>query len=240
MTESPVSDTGSYPDDLATILGSEQTITELLRRILDMAVTTVSDISAASVTLVAKSPSGYRTAVATDESARTVDQAQYRDDLGPCVEAVRTSAEVTTTLPRDGWKTFSDAAGAAGFRSVWSIPLCVDGRAEGSLNLYSGSGLPWERDATGTVRLIGGQAEGVLVNAMELARSEHLNATLRKALETRTAIGQAQGVLMARQHIDAQEAFDILRRASQRTNRKLREIAAEIVATVATEPPAEG
>lgn len=240
MSESPVPDTGRFPDDLATILGSEQTVTELLRRILDMAVTTVSPISAASVTLVAKSPPGYATALATDDSARSVDEAQYRDGLGPCLEAVRTSAEVTVTLPREGWKTFSEAAGAAGFRSVWSIPLCVDGRPEGSLNLYSGSDLPWEHGATGTARLIGCQAEVVLVNAVALARSEHLNATLRKALETRTVIGQAQGVLMARQHIDAQEAFDILRRASQRTNRKLRDIAAEIVASVATDQPAEG
>ena len=54
---------------------------------------------------------------------------------------------------------------------------------------------------------------------------------LTALLQTRDVIGQAKGMIMARERVDAEEAFDILRRASQRTNRKLREIAAEVVKT---------
>ena len=53
---------------------------------------------------------------------------------------------------------------------------------------------------------------------------------LQAALESRDVIGQAKGILMARQGLSADEAFDVLRRASQRTNRKLRDVAAEVAA----------
>ncbi len=53
---------------------------------------------------------------------------------------------------------------------------------------------------------------------------------LRTALESRDVIGQAKGILMARQGISADEAFDLLRRASQRSNVKLRDVAAQVVA----------
>ena len=52
---------------------------------------------------------------------------------------------------------------------------------------------------------------------------------LRDALETRDVIGQAKGILMAAEAISADDAFLILVRASQRQNRKLRDIAADVV-----------
>lgn len=70
----------------------------------------------------------------------------------------------------------------------------------------------------------------VLSNAMSFAASEETNRQLQTALETARTIGRAQGVLMARQNCCADDAFDMLRRASQRSNRKLREIAQEIIA----------
>ena len=63
------------------------------------------------------------------------------------------------------------------------------------------------------------------VHADDLTR----NLNLQEALETRDLIGQAKGILMERQHIDADRAFEILRRASQRSNVKLRDVAALIV-----------
>ncbi len=63
-------------------------------------------------------------------------------------------------------------------------------------------------------------------------------ANLEKALETRDIIGQAKGILMARQQIDADAAFDVLRRASQRSNTKLRDVASDLVASVIKAQPA--
>jgi AmiR/NasT family two-component response regulator len=54
---------------------------------------------------------------------------------------------------------------------------------------------------------------------------------MRLAMDSRAVIEQAKGVLMAQRHVDADGAFDILRDASQRYNRKLRDIAVGIVAS---------
>ena len=63
---------------------------------------------------------------------------------------------------------------------------------------------------------------------------------LRQALITRQLIGQAQGILMERERITAEQAFDILRRASQHLNTKLREVAQELVETGERPPTGSG
>ena len=236
MTELFAPVTGDAPADLAAILLPQQPISDLLQKILDVAVATVEAVGAASVTLTSSEPPGYRTVSASGPSARTLDEIQYCAHDGPCVAAVARSEEVTVWLPSPEWETLSAAALATGYRSLRSVPLALEGQTAGALNLYSSEPNPWDGATARAVRLIGGQTEVVLLNAMSLARAEYANMTLRRALETRTVIGQAQGVLMARQHIDAVEAFDILRRASQRTNRKLRDIATDIVASALGNP----
>ena len=86
---------------------------------------------------------------------------------------------------------------------------------------------------TTTIRPSEALAHSRLVELNELV--ENLN----KRLESQPVIEQAKGVLIARSHCSPDEAFEMLRRASMRMNRKLREVAADIVdATVApTEPP---
>ena len=61
---------------------------------------------------------------------------------------------------------------------------------------------------------------------------------MEAALHSRDLIGQAKGMLMARSWIGEDEAFDILRRASQRTNVKIAELAQKLVrGEIDTEPP---
>jgi hypothetical protein len=75
-----------------------------------------------------------------------------------------------------------------------------------------------------------------LLAAIEELRLE--NDQLQEALQTRLAIGEAKGLIMARSNCSSDAAFEILRRASQRQNVKLREVAAEIVAQhIASLPP---
>jgi len=54
---------------------------------------------------------------------------------------------------------------------------------------------------------------------------------LHSALSSREVIGQAQGILMERERIAPDQAFDVLRRASQYLNIKLREVAQTLVDT---------
>lgn len=209
-----------------------QAVDELLGSVLAVGLAVVPALDAASVSLAA--PAGwYETAASTHESVVGIDQVQYRSG-GPCVEAISTGHEVRQRLPVERWAQFSEAAEASGFAAAWSIPVMARTAPTGALNLYFKASDPWTQPASQVAATLASQASVVMANAVALSNVEQLNSTLRRALETRTVIGQAQGVLMARQHVTGDDAFDILRRASQRTNRKLRDIAAEIVAGVVT------
>jgi GAF domain-containing protein len=146
------------------------------------------------------------------------------------VEATRTGQEITVVIPSSVWPHFSEQAGQAGVQSVWSLPLNLRDRTTGALNLYSTTRRSWDDPAAGAARGLARQAAVVLANATTLMTVQLRNQQLQQAVESRDLIGQAKGILMARQSISADEAFDILRRASQRANWKLRDIAADLVA----------
>lgn len=227
----------AFRGDLSEVLLFDQAVTDLLETVVAAAAGAVPSLSGASLSLLKEGERRYETTTATSAVVKSLDESQYASELGPCVQAIHTGAEVRVQIPVPDWPDFSSAAELALIRSVWSLPVAVADRVAGALNLYSHVDAPWSGSGAEPARLLARQATAVLNHGMTLARSEHANVTLRRALETRTVIGQAQGVLIARQSITPDEAFDILRRASQRTNRKLREVAAEIVAGVSQGKP---
>ncbi|HET9893328.1 MAG TPA: ANTAR domain-containing protein [Streptosporangiaceae bacterium] len=93
-----------------------------------------------------------------------------------------------------------------------------------------------ETDAKATCDL-----SNYLASAGTRAESDRVDATsyarLLARLETMPVIEQAKGIIMARSRCAEAEAFDLLRRASQRSNIPVRDLAAQIVAR-ATSPPA--
>ena len=110
-----------------------------------------------------------------------------------------------------------------------STPLAVGDRRLGSLNLYSRSVEVFPPVAVAAAQVLAHQASVVLANAVAYATASVLNDQLREALASRDVIGQAKGILMARERCTPDEAFDILRRGSQRTNHKLRDVAQHLV-----------
>lgn len=227
--DAQVQPTRAGQGDLSPFLPVDRAVSDLLDIVVEVAADAIPALSGVSLSLLVGSASEFETTNASSALIRTIDESQYAADSGPCIEAIRTRTEVKATIPASAWPEFSVAAEQASIRSVWSLPLAVQDRVPGALNLYSSVDALWDTSSAEPARLLARHAAAVLHNGMALAHSEHVNLTLRKALETRTVIGQAQGVLMARQAITSDEAFDILRRASQRTNRKLRDVAAEIV-----------
>ncbi|MBW0107000.1 ANTAR domain-containing protein, partial [Pseudonocardia sp. KRD291] len=74
-----------------------------------------------------------------------------------------------------------------------------------------------------------GQIAGAVALAARLAAGEDRNQHLETALDSRSTIDRAIGVIMVRARIDAADAFDVLRRRSQHTNTKLREVAVQVL-----------
>ena len=114
-----------------------------------------------------------------------------------------------------------------------SIPLLARHEGVGALNFYSRASAGFSDDDVEVGLQFAAHAAIVLANAQAYWDAHQLSEDLLQAMKSRAAIEQAKGILMGAQRCNADDAFQILVRASQRENRKLREIADEIVAKTA-------
>lgn len=106
----------------------------------------------------------------------------------------------------------------------------MDGRPVGALNLYSTDSGAFDDTAVDAARSFADHAAVAAANAGVHADAVELARNLQRALASRAVIDQAKGILMGRHRITADAAFRLLADRSQQTNRKLRDLAAELVA----------
>ena len=102
----------------------------------------------------------------------------------------------------------------------------------GALDVYAAHEDRFAEAEVALARQLAEHAAVLVDHAIALQGAARLNEQLRQAMASRGTIGEAKGILMEREGCTSDEAFDMLRRASQRENRKLRELAEEIVAGV--------
>ena len=204
---------------LASIRFGDASVEEVLGLIVSLARETVSGVDGASLTM--RRQGLLETPQYTHEALLALDQAQYEAGDGPCLEALDGGAVVHGTDGLDRWPALAARAGSMGIRSVLSEPLESGAEVLASLNLYSRAA-SFDDEAKEASALFAAPAATAFANATAYAAAAKLNENLREAIATREIIGEAKGILMARQGCTSDEAFDILRRASQRTNRKLR------------------
>ncbi len=226
-------------DENALCLGGavldDAALDELLQRVVQLALVTIEGARAVSITVA--DGGRYRTSNSTATGALAVDEVQYREGDGPCVEAIRTVCPVQVTVGADEgrWPWFNERAIENGIGRVLSTPLTRGpGEAIGALNIYAAEGDEFGPDELRKAGLIGEHAAVLVGNTLALVDATQLNDQLRQAVDTREVIGVAKGIFMERQSCTRDEAFDLLRRASQRENRKLRELAEELVVRVET------
>lgn len=172
-------------------------------------------------------------AASSPEAAR-LDEVQAGFDEGPCLEAQRTNTVISVADVRTErrWPGYMAAVREFGMRSVLAVPLTLQSGAAAAMNLYTGT-----PEAFGPAEIEAAQryaelASKVGVIALRLAAYSENAAHLKAAMESRTAIDIAIGVVMAQNRCSQQAAFDILRQASSHRNVKLRVLAEELVASV--------
>jgi ANTAR domain/GAF domain len=215
--------------DIGRELHAPSTRTDALSAVTRVAVARIPGVEWASIT---EGINGrFSTVVATDERARTVDEIQYELGAGPCVDAVLQDTTFRTgRLEDDGrWPEFSRRAPeAVGVHSMLSFRLYLedDSRIAG-LNLYSTR--PDALDDTAEIVGTLVATHGAVVIAAATVRDRATQ--LQTALVNSREIGMAMGVLMATHKLTRDQAFDLLRVASQNANRKLADIATDVVDT---------
>lgn len=221
--------------EVARSLLAQDDVQHTLQKIVDLAVETIDGCDHAGITFIkAKEVS---TPAASSDVPPMVDAIQYEVGEGPCLEAIK-EHEVFRTgdLGRETrWPSFSSRAQReTGVTSMICLRLFVDGDTLGALNLYSKATDAFDDQAAVVGSVFAAHAAVALFSALH-------DEQMEEALQSRDVIGQAKGVLMAREGVGPDEAFDMLRRASQRVNVKLRDVARQIAdSTARSAPPAGG
>lgn len=208
---------------------------ETLAQMLALAVATVEGCDLASVMML--EPHTTTAVLHTDPLAGRLDALQRRCGQGPALDVTGDGliAYAEDLRADTRWPLFGPQAVAAGVRSVLSLSLVSDGSI-GALSLYAR--FPQAFGAIDRARGLLLAALGALAFAAAESHQEEerREANLHAALATREIIGQAQGILIERERVTADQAFDILRRASQHLNQKLRDVAQTLVDTGESPP----
>lgn len=208
--------------EVARSLAGDLDCQATLEKIVSLAVETLDACEFAGITQI--QGRGVSSPASSNDVPRIVDGIQVDTGEGPCVDAIK-GHEVfqTGNLPaEDRWPQFaSRAVEETGVRSIVSLRLFIEVDTMGALNLYSTN----EDAFDDTDVALGSVFAAHAAVALSAARQEE---NLERKAESRDVIGRAKGILMARQNITNEAAFDLLRQASQRLNEKLTAVADEV------------
>jgi GAF domain-containing protein len=215
---------------LSGVLLNAETVDRMLILVADLA---ARALTGAAVSVTLPGDDGPYTPNATAAVARELDEVQYEAGEGPCLSALRGSEPVSSAITdaAERWPAFAAAAEERGVGAIHSSPLRTSDRTIGAMNVYLDSADPLTDVDVEMIALLAEQGASVVACAFAYNEVSTLASQLQEALASRDLIGQAKGILMRTEGCDANAAFDLLRRASQRTNRKLRDVAADLVAS---------
>jgi hypothetical protein len=216
--------------EMAEILFSAGSVPDTLARVVELAVATIEGCDYAGLSIVEGST--VSTPAATDPIVERADALQHEAGEGPSLDAVahRQIFYANDLETDERWRQFAPLATSLGIRSMLTLPLSP-APSPGAVNLYARY-----PDAFGVVdRAKAAILSSLASLALEVAHThedeERRFENLRTALDTREVIGEALGILMERERITSNQAFSILRQASQHLNLKLREVAQNLVDT---------
>jgi GAF domain-containing protein len=209
---------------------------EVLQQFVQIAKDAVPGADEVSNTLV-RDDKGW-TAAYTGRLALDADELQYERGYGPCMDAGRTGTVllIDDTRVETRWPDYTAHVAARGVLSSLSVPLPIQTDVIGALNIYSREPSAFSPEAVEIAEELAGHVAVAVGNAIAVTEATTLVEQMRKAMDSRSIIDQAMGVIMAQNRCDADAAFAILTRASQNRNIKLREIARSAVMSVSRPP----
>jgi GAF domain-containing protein len=215
--------------ELSKIMLGEQPLSATLERVAELAKQTIPGAAEVSVTLL---QDGEVASVAfTGPLPVQLDERQYEGGFGPCMDAATSGRTITIddTAHSPSYPDFARMAAGKGIRHTMSIGLPVQRQTIGALNVYGADGIPFDEAQQELATAFASYAAVAVANAGVYATTATLAANLQRALDSRAVLDQAKGILMGRHGITGEVAFDMLSKESQLANRKLRDIAEDLV-----------
>ena len=218
--------------ELALITVNADAPEQALRRVAELAKQTLGGVEDVSLTMIAGGLA--RSMVFTGSLAVDLDERQYELGFGPCLDAAKTGQMIVVDTSSDDtpYREFARTAARRGVRHVVSVGLPLAQRSVGGMNIYKTTGDSFTPLFLEYAQVFAGYAAVAVNNIASYTAAANEAAQLRTAMQSRAVIEQAKGILMARDHCTADEAFELLSRLSQHSNIKLRDIAQNIVDSI--------
>jgi GAF domain-containing protein len=170
------------------------------------------------------------TVASSDLRARGLDQVQNAFREGPCLSAMNGTECITVpdVLSERRWPRYIKAAARQGVRSIMGVPVLMEDSTQAALNLYAFRPRAFDADDTVRAEAFALHASKAMRLALRIAELQQARDDMALAMQSRTAIDVATGVLMVQNHCSQDDAFHILRTASNNRNIKLRDLAGRI------------
>lgn len=226
---------------MGAVLLATETITTTVETVTRLAAELLPGTTGSGVSLI--DTEGRRTIASSNPLVDQADALQYQLGSGPCLTAWhdQVTIRIDDLTVEDRWPQWTQAAATdLSIRSMLSAPLLTADAAAGAIGaikVYADQPDVYDQLAEHVLELFAAQAAALLANMQTLTDARHLSANLQAALASRDVIGQAKGILIAQGAADADTAFAILATASQRSNRKLRDVASDVITAVQQRQP---
>ena len=226
----PLSVTDAF-EQLGSLSLTEESLDSVLQSVVDLARRVLpGDVEASVSVLVADKPTTF---VYTGQLALDLDESQYGRGHGPCLEAAAQGhvVEITDARSEQRWPDYTPRAVELGSLSSLSVPLGSVEQLHAGINVYAREPAAFDRASRETAARFARFAGAAAANVHAYQGAREMADNLQVALASRATIDQAKGILMERHRLTADQAFDLLARASMAANRKLRVVAEHLVTT---------
>jgi GAF domain-containing protein len=140
----------------------------------------------------------------------------------------RLSAAIRNIHTEPDWDKFAQVLLSEGVCAALSVPVELDGGVIGTLDIYAGQPRDWDPSEVAALQAYAGLVASLLSAAVTAQVKGRLANQLQAALEHRWLIEQAKGVVMGREQVDAQAAFERLRGAARSSTRRLADVARDV------------
>lgn len=169
----------------------------------------------------------------TSERSQLISLLQLDEEQGPCLDAYHSGRPVTVdnfAAIHDRWPRFAEAAGELGYHWMHAIPLRLREEVIGSLNLFGDQPDALTAEDALAARGLADIATIGILHERAFRESDLARTQLQHALDSRVVVEQAKGILSHTHGVDMEEAFRLLRGQARSTQRKLADVAREIIA----------
>lgn len=219
-------------ESLVAALDDNGDMNVLIQQMCQHAVRVVPGADMASVTLIQHDGTPH-TAACTDDTVYHLDTDQYNQGEGPCIQAATTGAivRVDTDEARYRWPRFANSASQAGVGSYLSVPLVVNDRHSGAINLFGRADHGYRDVDEALLELYVTAVAGALRAAERDQSAQRVAEQLRQRTGSRAIIEQAKGILIGTHHVTPERAAEMLSARSQRHNVQLEQLATDLVAS---------